>query len=50
MANTISSATPEEIPNEETLEAFKEVEQFEKDPSGMKTYQSFGDFMEEENE
>jgi hypothetical protein len=36
-----------DIPNTETLEAIKEVEEMQKDPSNYKTYSSFSEILNE---
>lgn len=36
-----------EIPNSETIEAFKEVEEFKKNPSIVKSYNCFEDLLKE---
>ena len=36
-----------EIPNNDTLEAFKEVEEMKKNPSTIKSYSCFGELLEE---
>ncbi len=36
-----------DTPNEETLEAIREVEQMQKNPSGYRTYSSFNEILSE---
>ncbi len=36
-----------EIPNPDTIEAFKEIEEMKKNPSMMKSYSCFGDLLKE---
>ena len=36
-----------EIPNKETIEAFREVEEMKKHPENVKTYSSFTDLLKE---
>ena len=36
-----------EVPNAETIQAIKEIEEFKKNPSAYKTYSSFSDLLDE---
>ena len=36
-----------EVPSADTLEAFREVEEMKKNPSAIKTYDSFSDILKE---
>ena len=45
--NAIPFSISREVPNAETIQAIKEIEEFKKNPSAFKTYSSFSDLLDE---
>lgn len=45
--NAIPFSISREVPNAETIQAIKEIEEFKKNPSAFKTYSSFSELLDE---
>ena len=45
--NAIPFSISREVPNAETIQAIKEIEEFKKNPSAYKTYSSFSELLDE---
>lgn len=50
LRDEVSSAVTAEIPNEETIVAIKEFEEFRKHPEDYKSYSSFKELLDDLNE